>query len=1056
MNARSHYRKFRLLIPLLLLLGSVLTPDLQATAGLLSSAPSLEGSFAMLQDDFEVTGTVRGEDGELLIGATVAIRGTSVGTITDIEGEYSIEVPDGDAVLVFSYTGYQVQEIEVGQQTVIDVVLNFGISQLEEVVVVGYGTAKLKNVTGAVGRIDLEDSPVALSPNTNILQTLRGSVAGVNIGPQNAAGETPQFLVRGQNSINGSNDPLIVLDGVIFLGNLADINPSDIADISVLKDASAAAAYGSRAANGVIMINTREGRTERPVLRYKTSFGMNTYPNKPDLMETPRYLEKYAAQNNYATVEEIVFDDQARNILMDQGVNTDYIDLVSQKGFTQEHQVSVSGTTNTLNYFVSGGFMDQDGAIVGDSYQRISARARLNVDIADWLEVGIDGTYNNNEYSGISANLGSAMTSAPIGYPFIYDGWPENTSSNSLEDLARYPTGSSITSPLWGTDGKTVDDVDRNNFFRFSGYGLFKVPGIEGLTFRFNYATHINYFTQDRFFFESYYIQEHENPPYYERYLPPALQNNLTQANGYNQRTENYNYIVDNILNYNREFGDHYIDATLVATRDFTSTEIANWTGSNYATNGNTTLGVDGIAFAEVQINTLDIVERANIGYLARLSYAFRQKYHLNASFRRDGASVFGTDKKWGNFPSIGVAWTVSEEPFLDGSQLINYLKINASYGVNGNQGVEPYGTLARVISGQSGNIPYEFGDAPSELLYGIRQTTMANPSLGWERTTSFNGGFRSAWLNNRLFLDVDVYFSQTTDQIFFRQIPIMTGFATVISSLGQVDNNGFEINLRANLSNSGGFGWSSGLNFWRNRNTVVSIYGDDIDGDGNEDDDIGNNLFIGESLGAIYGYEFVGVAQETDTEYLTQNGGRPGEPMFRDLDGDGVITASDRAILGFSPPNFSMGWSNTFTFNNLSLYMMVSGIFGGGGFYQQANPFATSFRNRFDTNEIDHDWWTPENRSEEYLRADYTGTRYLGLESRGFVRIQELTLSYKVPTAGLSNIGISLLQVHATVRNLLTITNWTGGGDPEEGVNVLSGAYPVPRVFSAGLNVSF
>lgn len=1006
--------------------------------------------------EIQVNGTLTNESGDPLIGATILIKGTGTGTVTDVDGKYTIDVPDESAVLVYSYTGYSPQEVEVGTQTVIDLVLIIDFAQLEEVVVVGYGTAKRKNITGSVARINLEDSPVGLLPNSNILQSLRGNLPGVNIGPQNTVGETPSILVRGQNSINGSNNPLIVLDGVVFLGSLRDINPADIADISVLKDASAAAAFGSRSANGVIMINTKKGTSDRPTIRYSTSAGVNTWQNRPELMETPRYLEKYAAQNNFASVNDIVYDDEARNIQMAQGINTDWLDLVSQNGFIQDHQLSVSGKSDRTNYFFSGGYVKQDGAIVGDSYERISIRSRLNVDVTDWLEVGIDGTYNRNDFSGIGAAVDRALTMAPIGYPYIYEDWPANANANTSTTLARYPTGSSIPSPLWGTDGETVDDINKSDFFRFSGHALFKIPQIEGLTYRLNYAVYSNTLAADRFLFENYYVQEHENPPYYDVYLPSALQNSLTQANGYNRDSRVNNYVVDNIINYNKEFGHHYLDVTLVATRDYTSTTTALWTGANYATNGNTILGVNGLAFAETQVNTLDIVERANIGYLARLGYSFKQKYHLNASYRRDGASVFGADRKWGNFPSVGVAWTISEESFLKGNPLINYLKFNASYGVNGNQGVSPYGTLSPVRSGQSGNILYEFGDEPSSLLYGIRQTALANPNLGWERTNSFNIGFQSAWLNNKVFLDIDYYSSSTIDQIFSRQIPIMTGFTSIISSLGEVENNGLEINLRANMANSAGLNWSTGLSFWRNRNIVASIYGDDLDGDGREDDDLANNLFIGESLGAIYGYNFVGVVQEDDTEYIANNGGEAGDPMFEDLNGDGVITAEDRQILGFSKENFRLSWSNTVSYKNLSLYVMVSGIFGGGGFYQKANPYATSFRTRFDTNELDHDWWTPENRSNTYLRPGYIGGRYLGLESRSFMRIQDVTLSYDFPVEALDKMGVTSLKVYGTVKNLYTLTSWSGGGDPEEGVAVLSGTYPVPTVYSFGLNVSF
>ncbi|MEQ9290139.1 MAG: TonB-dependent receptor [Cyclobacteriaceae bacterium] len=1006
--------------------------------------------------DVDISGKITDENGEGLPGASVVVKATTVGTTTDLEGNYKLSVPD-QSILVVSFVGYKSREIEVGNQSVIDIQMELDAEQLEEIVVIGYGTAKLKNITGSVVQVDLEDSPVGLLPTTSILQSLRGGVAGVNIGTQNSVGETPSIVVRGQNSINGSNDPLIVLDGTIFLGSVSDINPADIASIDVLKDASAAAAYGSRSANGVIMINTKKGKTDKPTIRLSTSTGVNTWSNKMDLMETPRYLEKYAVQNNFDTVDDIVWDDGFRTTLFDQRVNTNWLDLVSRNGSIQDHQLSVSGKTDKIDYFFSGGYGEQKGVIVGDEFKRISARARLNADVTSWLEVSLDGAYNNNDRSGIVANLGTAMISAPIGYPYRYDGMPNNVSSNSSSNLERYPTGSSIPSPLWGTDD-TVDDINNTDFFRLATNLLFKVPKIDGLTYKLNYSVNASFTTQDRFFYEDYYIPEALAEPFFDRYSDAAIQSYLSQANtnGYSRRNKNLNYVVDNIINYNKEFGNHYLDATLVATRDYTSISQREWTGRNFEATGNTLLGVNGLAFATIQQNNFDIVERTNIGYLARVGYAFKQKYHLNASYRRDGASVFGADQRWGNFSSIGAAWTVSEEDFAAAIEPLDYLKIKASYGVNGNQGLSPYQTLARVVNGISGDVEYEFGDNPSEILYGIRQTSLANPNLGWERTTSFNGGFQSAWLDNKIFLDVDFYFSKTTDQVFTRQIPIQSGFTSILASLGQVDNNGLEISLRGNLVAKTNFNWSSNLTFWRNRNKVVELYGDDVDGDGVEDDDIANSLFIGESLGAIYGYKYIGVVQEDDTEYTSANGAQGGDPMFEDLDGDGIITAEDRMILGVSKENFRMGLSNTVTYKNFSLYVMLSGIFGGGGFYQKANPLHNSFRNRFDTNEIDHDWWTPENKSEEYLRPDYIGGRYLGLQSRGFVRIQDITLSYKLPQNALSKVGMSSAQVYTTVKNLYTFSNWFGGGDPEEGVSALSGTLPVPTVYSLGLNVSF
>jgi len=1012
-----------------------------------------------------VSGTITDESGEPMPGVTVLIKGTTQGTVTSADGTYAIPNIPEDAILQFSFVGMRSQEIIVGDQTTIDVIMVVDAIGLEEVVAVGYGTARRRDISGAVSTVRLEDSPIANSPNTSPLQSLKGGVAGVNIGEQNSPGQTPSILVRGRNSINGSNTPLIVLDGIIYLGSMSDINPEDIAVMDVLKDASAAAVYGSRAANGVIVITTKEGKSEKPIITYNTSIGINNWPNPPDMMNRARWAEKYVAQTpSIDSPDEIVFDAAFATTLWQQGnVDIDWMDLISRNGAIQNHQVAVSGRGNRINYYFSGGYNSSEGIIVGDEYERISVRTRLDADITDWLEVGLDGTYNNNDYSGVGASVGAAYQARPWTYPYRYEGMPVDPESNTGTLLERYPPGQSLQNPLWGTDG-TIDDIDKRNFYRLATYALFKVPKVDGLTYRFNFSINSNVNTRDRFVYEDYYVGEATSTPYIDRYSSSELAKRLTQANGYNNRTNSYSYVMDNIVNYKKQFGDHYVDATAVATRDYSYSKLVSAQGSDYSSNGNTLLGVDGIHKAFIQKIDLNVVERANIGYVGRIAYAYKDKYHLTATMRRDGASVFGEDQKWGNFPSLGVAWTASEEDFFTGIGKLSYLKIKASYGKNGNQGLSPYQTLARVASGSSGGIRYEFGDAPSTILYGVSQSNLGSPSLGWETTTAFNGGFQSAWFNDRVFLDLDFYFSQTTDQIFLRQIPVMTGFSSIYSSLGQVDNKGLEISLRTNNIDKADLKWTSNLIFWLNRNKVAELYGDDIDGDGVEDDDISNNLFIGKSLGAIYGYEYIGVVQEDDTEYIANVGAEPGDAMFKDISGpdgtpDGVITADyDRKILGYRGENFKLSLANTVEYKNFSLYVMLTGVFGGGkdNYFLGNNPRYNTFRNRYDTNEIDHDWWTPENKSEKYQAPDAYSNRYLGLQSRGFVKVQDVNLSYKLPKGIFDSIGLNSLEIYTSIKNLYTFTNWYGGGDPERGISADSGTYPVPRIYSMGLKVSF
>ncbi|WP_215223932.1 SusC/RagA family TonB-linked outer membrane protein [Echinicola shivajiensis] len=1023
----------------------------------------LVAALPLLAQTRAISGVVKDEEGEPIPGVYILIKNSSKGTVTDINGAYDLEVKSED-VLVFSFVGFRKEEIKVGNQSVINLSMGPDLQGLEEVVVVGYGTARRKDISGAFSTVDIENSPLANSPNTDVLQSLQGQVAGLNVGIQRSPGTTPSILVRGQNSINGSNNPLIVLDGIIYLGDLADLNPEDIASMDVMKDASSAAVYGSRAANGVIAITTKKGKTTKPIIRFNTSVGANQWPSPPKMMDLERWTEKYVAQTpSIDDPSEIIFDDVTRTRLFAQGVNTDWMDLISRNGFFQNYQLGVSGRSESVNYYFSGGYNHNKGAIVGDQFERISVRSKLDASITDWLEVGVDGTYNRNDYSGIGASVSNAYVMPPFGYPYRWNNMPEDVNGASGTRLERYPTGSSLTNPLWGTQG-TIEDVDVRNFFRFATYGLLSVPKIDGLTYRFNLSLNSDFDVKDRFYFEDYFVGEQLEQPYIDRYSPEELSKRLSQANGYNNRTSTFSYVYDHILNYKKNIDKHYFDLTLVATRDFMRTKFSSATGSDYSQNGNTLLGVNGIHKAAVQRVNLDVVERANIGYLGRVNYAFKDKYHISATYRRDGSSVFGNGNKWGDFPSIGLAWTISEEDFMKGIAVMDYFKLKASYGKNGNQGVSPYGSLARVRSGSDGGIRYTFGDMPSQVFYGVQQSNLASPNLGWETTTAFNGGFQSEWLNNRLSFDLDFYYSKTTDQIFQRELPIMTGFGSIISSLGQVNNRGLELTLRSiNIDNTK-VKWSSAMIFWKNRNKIISLYGDDNDGDGKEDDDISNRLFIGKSLGAIYGYDYIGVVQESDTEYIQNVGAVPGDPKFRDISGpegkpDGIITADyDRTILGYRKENFRLSFSNTIEYKNFSLYVMMTGVFGGSkdNFYLRENPIHNSFRDRFDTNELDHDWWTPENQSNTYLRPDYVGNRYLGLQSQGFVRIQDVNLSYRFPKTMLEKYRINSLEIYSSVKNLHVFSNWYGGGDPEAGIKAFSGTYPVPRILSAGLKVSF
>lgn len=991
-----------------------------------------------------VTGTIVDSSGMPIIGANILVKGTNSGTITDMNGNFSLEV-DKNATLVVSYIGFADQEIKVGNQTSLSIVLKEDVAALDEVIVIGYGTTKRKDFTGSVSSVKLEDSPIALSPNLNALESLKGNVSGLDIGATNSAGGQPSMQMRGQKSISGSNDPLIVVDGVIFMGSINDINPNDIASFDVLKDATSAAAYGSRSANGVIIITTKKGKVGKPTITFNATGSMQTWQRRPEIMNGEQWLESVMARNNSTDLTWLQPQELAN---MEAGRETDWLDVATRTGWVQDYQVSVSGAGEKMNYYLSAAYSDNKGVVVGDDYNRITALAKISTDITSWLQIGIDAAFTKSDYSGAGANLQMATRVSPYGVLYR---------DEEQKLLERYPQTQSMINPLWDTDKSIRDNRDIRNNFRANAYAVVKFPWIEGLSYRFNYAGNLSKNESGNFYYEGYYIKEGSYDDE-SRYSPSALQNLLANANGSINNNTTDSWVVDNILNYKNTFGKHTIDLTAVATRDRKHYKEIVTTGSDFSANGNTTLGLNGLHKATVQKVNLNYNLRTNIGYLGRASYSFNDRYFFTGSYRRDGASVFGLNQKWGDFFAFGAAWRITQEKFMKPTaSFLNDLKLKLSWGKNGNQGLDPYGTLSTVNNDSSGGTRYEFGD--SKILYGLTQATLGNADLGWETTESWNTGFESVWLNNRLFVDLDVYFSKTTDQIFTRDIPVMTGFKQIKSSMGQVNNRGIELSVRSVNIDTQDWHWTTGVTFWLNRNKLVHLYGEDLDGDGREDDDISNSRFIGKPLGAIYGYQQDGIVQETDIEYMEANAATPGAPKYKDLDGDGIITSDDRTILGYSTPNFKLNMSNTITYKNWDLYFMLTGTFGGGGYYLKSNKMAylTNGSGLFNSNGIYIPWWTPENKSNVYPSATFSddGGRFLGLQNRAFVRLQDLTLSYTFREPWVKKMNIQNLKVFFTAKNLFTITNWEGG-DPEVGVTVGENTYPVLTSFSLGANVSF
>ena len=652
-------------------------------------------SASTQQNTRKITGIIKDQSGEPVIGANIVEKGTANGTITDIDGQYSLEV-GSNSILVVSYIGYITQEIPVGKNNTLDVLLKEDTETLDEVIVIGYGTTKRKDFTGSVSSVKLENSPIALSPNLNALESLKGNVSGLDIGATNSAGGEPSMQMRGQKSISGSNDPLIVVDGVIFMGSINDINPNDIASYDVLKDATSAAAYGSRSANGVIIITTKRGKTGKPVVTFNATGSMQTWQNKPELMKGEQWLESVMARNNSSDLSWLKPQELAN---MEAGREINWLDASTRTGWVQDYQVSVSGAGEKMNYYLSAAYSDNQGVVIGDDYNRITALAKINTDITSWLQIGVDAAFTKSDYSGVGANIGEATQTSPYGVMY------RNGSEKLLE---KFPYTQSSVNALWNTDKSVRDNKDIRNNFRANAYAVVKLPWVEGLSYRFNYAGNLSKNQSGDFYYEGYFVKEGAYDDE-TRYSPATLQSLLASANGKINNNTTDSWVIDNILNYKNTFGKHSIDLTAVATRDRKKYEMIETTGSNFAANGNTTLGINGLHKATVQKVNMDNNQRSNIGYLGRASYSYDDRYFFTGSYRRDGASVFGVNQKWGDFFAFGGAWRLSSEKFMSSISYLDDLKLKVSWGKNGNQGVDPYGTLSTINNGASGGVRYEF-----------------------------------------------------------------------------------------------------------------------------------------------------------------------------------------------------------------------------------------------------------------------------------------------------------------------------------------------------------
>lgn len=978
----------------------------------------------------KVTGVITDAKGEPVIGANVMVKGTGNGTITDVDGHFNLDV-QGNDVLEISYIGYTTTSVKVGSQKHLQVKLVEDTKLLDEVVVVGYGTTNKQAITGSVIKANI-DAYRDVSTN-NIMETLKGSIPGLNIGGTNTAGAVGGYTIRGQNSPSG-NTPLVVVDGAIFDGSLADFPSEDIEDLTVLKDASAAAVYGSRSANGVILITTKRGRSnsKKPEFNVNLSYGYSHELKRQEVYDAAGYIQKLldvrtangleADPNKVALYLQPIEAENYNATPDHQPTFTDPYDLFRQSAYNVKANLSISNSSDMATYYISASLTDQKGVVLNDSYKNFSGRINVESKLTDWLKVGVKSNYSIRDYSGSSPSLNKAAQFSP--YASLYD-----ESGKYLQ----YPqTTTSFESPFWSME---TNDLEKYNTLGAILNAKVTVPWVKGLSYEMVYSHNLRW-TQNNYFYNEY-----------------TTAGQGKNGKGARTNSDNYHMLLDNIVKYNNTFNKvHNIDITLLYSR-----EHRTWNSmSAYAENfDNTILGDNKLEDGKTQTVSTGSGESGAIGMMARATYTFNNKYSFTGTVRRDGCSAFSKNKKWATFASGGFNWNISHEGFMKDVKPVSNLALRLSYGSNGNQSISPYSTLATVSTGKT----IFAGDASYSITQAI--SSFALNDLGWETTTGLNAGLDFAFFNNRLSGSIDTYFTNTTDLLFSLALPTVSGKSSITSNLGKIQNRGVEISLHSQNIQKKDFSWSTDFAFSLNRNKVATIYGEDNDGDGKEDDLINSGYFIGKSLGTIYGYKIIGMWQQEDVDNGTiMEGMRPGDYKLEDVNGDGKIdSTNDRQFLGTTKENFRWSMTNTLTYKDWSLMIYINSIWGGNGYFQSANtPYTDEYINSAAHNRTVLDYWTPENVDAKYPRLDYTqNARYRGTlyQDRSFIKLQKVALTYNL-SRWVKNIGLNNMKLSLSADNLFEYSPHWDGLDAETGQGLSINTRPSIRTYQMNLTFNF
>jgi len=958
-----------------------------------------------------IKGTITNPNGIPLSGVSIKDESFNVQAYTDDQGNFELKSVGGKSKLItVSAQGYETEKITWNGEA-LNISLQDKIANINEVVVVGYGSQRKSDITGSVG--SLSNKRLENAPNINLSQAIQGGIAGVNIQTSTAGAEpTDNIMIRGRNSIKASNAPLIVIDGVA--GNLKDVNPSDVKSVEVLKDASSAAIYGSRGSNGVVLITTKSGKSGETKFKYDGFYSVQSFANLPEIMDGEEFYQfKMERDSSSMTSSE-------KNVYeLNSWVN--WPELAFRKGMSTGQNLSLSGGFYSTNYYLSGNFQKVRGLAINDDYKRVQLRTNIDTKLKNWLTIGTKTQLNFIDATGVAATFGEGQGVYwfnPLTTP--YD-------ENGKQNIYPWPDDPHYTNPLQGLLAKNIDEtyqVISNNFLNID------FPFLEGLNFKLNSGIRFG-FTNDA--------------TYYGRDTNRGV---TTAGDATLKRQINKNIVLENILNYNKTFNKHHIFLTGVYSFENVK---SNSNGLNAEGFPNDILGWYGSQQASLIVPNFSNSETTLLSSMIRINYAFDNRYLLTITGRNDGYSGFGFKTKRGFFPSMAFGWNINQESFFPWKNIFSQLKLRGSYGMNGNQAVSAYETISRMIAE---NYVYD-----SSTLPGYIPSKLGTENLGWESTKTLNLGLDFGIFQDRIYGDINLYHSNTYNLLLDRTVSPVHAVNSITQNIGETENKGIELTINANLLKSANFSWETSGNFSIIKNRIRSLYGL-IGENGKETDDVANNWFIGQPINVNYGFKWIGVWQLDEREEAKLHNTQPGFIKIQDISGpegvpDGILSpAYDRIIIGQRDPKMTWGLNNIFNFKDFSLSVFMYGMHG---MTKENSLLSDAVGRTIRLNTTKKNWWREDNPTNDWyankldanVQEGYTAAPY---ENASFVRIKDISITYKLPQHTLKSLGLNSLKMYLTGRNLFTITKF-GGMDPE-----LNNQWDVPlqKEYAFGLNLEF